>query len=75
MIALYQNAFGTKPYQKYFSLLEAGDHPKIDDSEFLDAQQTQPYQSLIRTLQWVITIRWSNVDMVAMTLPNFHAMP
>ena len=75
MIVLYQNAFGTKPCQKYSSPLEASNHPKIDDSEFLDARQILLYQSLIGVLQWAITIGCFDVDMAMMTLSSFCAMP
>lgn len=74
MITLYQNAFSTKPCWKYSSPLEAGDHPEIDDSEFLDNCQTQLHQSLIGALQWVITIGQFDIDMAVMTLSSFCAM-
>jgi hypothetical protein len=75
MTALYHNIFGTNPCQKYSSPLEPGDHPEIDDSEFLDAHQTQQYQSLIGALQWVITIGQFDIHIAVMTLLSFHAMP
>ena len=75
MTALYHNIFGTNPCQKYSSLLEPGDHPEIDDSEILDARQTQQDQSLIGALQWAITISQFDIHTAVMTLSSFHAMP
>jgi hypothetical protein len=75
MTAPYQNAFRTKPCQKYSSLLEANDHPKIDDSEFLNVHKMQLHQCLVGALQWAITIWWFDVDMAVMTLSSFCAMP
>jgi Reverse transcriptase (RNA-dependent DNA polymerase) len=56
MISTYVTPFGTKPTSKYSSPLEKGDHPEIDDSEFLDATGIQQYQSLIGALQWSVSI-------------------
>ena len=75
MTALYHNIFGTNPCWKYSSPLEPGDHPEIDDSEFLDVHQTHQYQSLIGALQWAITIGRFDIHMAVMTLSSFHAMP
>ena len=35
IVVTYQQLFGTKPSTKALSLLKKGDHPEIDDSEFL----------------------------------------
>ena len=47
MIDGYQNMFGEKPKTKYKFPLEGGDHPELDQSEFIDDTGTQKYQSLI----------------------------
>ena len=54
--ASYEKMFGEKPSAKMYSPLEKGDHPELDDSELLDATGIQQYQSLIGSLQWVISL-------------------
>ena len=44
---------------KYQSPLEEGDHPELEASEFLSESDTEKYQSMIGSLQWVIALgRW-----------------
>ena len=38
------------------SPLEPGDHPELDESELLGPESIRLYQSLIRLLQWAVTI-------------------
>ena len=60
---------------KISSPLDPGDHPKLDTSEFFDADDTEIYQSLIGALQWLITIgRW-DIQTAIMTLSSFRAQP
>jgi hypothetical protein len=47
MVSQYERLFGTKPRTKIRSPLETNDHPEIHDSELLDAEGVQQYQSLI----------------------------
>ena len=47
MVITYQQLFGTKPSTKALSLLEKCDHPEIDNSEFLNNDEGQVYQSLV----------------------------
>jgi hypothetical protein len=58
MISTYVTLSGVKPSMKYSSPLEKGDHPETNDTEFLDPIGTQQYQSLIRALQWSVSIGW-----------------
>ena len=51
MVITYQQLFGTKPSTKALSPLEKGDHPEIDDLEFLNDDDIQVYQSLIGAMQ------------------------
>jgi hypothetical protein len=75
MMASYEQMFGTKPNQKFSLPLEKGDHPEMDDSEFLDGNETQQYQSLIGAMQWVVSIGRFDITTAVMTLSGFHAMP
>jgi hypothetical protein len=60
---------------KYQSPLEEGDHPELDTSEFLCEDDIQKYQSLIGSMQWLITLgRW-DIQTAVMTLSSFRAKP
>jgi len=75
MVDTYVRLFGTKPSTKPLSPLEKGDHPEIDDSEFLDDDGTQTYQSLVGSLQWSISIGWFDIVTAVMTMSSFRAQP
>ena len=74
MMSNYERIFGKKPRQ-YSSPLEEGDHPELDDSEYLDLDDIKIYQSLIGALQWVIQIGRLDVATAVMTMSRFRAMP
>ena len=52
----YLRMFGLPLTAKYQSPLEEGDHPELDTSELLNDSDTKKYQSMIGSLQWLITI-------------------
>ena len=67
--------FGTKPSQLYSSPLEPNDHPELDESKFLDHDDTQTYQSMIGQMQWSISIGHIDITTAVMTLSSFHSVP
>jgi hypothetical protein len=75
IMASYEQFFGTKPSQKFTSPLEKGNHPETDDLEFLNSTGMQQYQSLIRAMQWAVSIGRLDITTAVMTLSSFHAMP
>ena len=75
MVDSYERMFGEKPSRKATSPLNAGDHPELDQSEFLDEEGIQVYQSLIGSLQWIITIGRLDVQVAVMTLSSFRSAP
>ena len=75
MVSTYTHLFGTKPCTRYLSLLEKGDHPEVNDSEFLGDDDTQKYLSLVRAMQWAISIGQFDICMAVMMLSSFHAQP
>ena len=75
MMDSYKRLFGEFPSRKIHSPLEPNDHPELDTSEFLDAEGIQLCQSLIGSLQWIITICRLDVQVAVMTLSSFRAAP
>jgi hypothetical protein len=71
----YERIFGEKPSTKCHSPIEHGDHPELDTTEFLDDEGTNKYQSVVGTLQWVVSIGRFDVQTVVMTLSSFRAQP
>ena len=49
--------------------------PQLDESELLDQERIVIYQSLVRDLQWLITLGRFYVATSVMTLSRFCAMP
>ncbi len=50
MMITYNQIFNSSP-KKYKTPLEKGDHPEIDDSEFLDEEGIKHYLTMIGQLQ------------------------
>ena len=75
MVDTYVQLFGQKPSTKALLPLEKGDHPEVDDSEFLGQEDTQKYQSLVGEMQWVISTGCFDINTAVMTLSSFRAQP
>ena len=71
----YERLFGEKPKQNVHSPLEKNDHPELDTSELLGPEDTNKYQSLIGSLQWLISIGRFDIQTGVMTLSAFRAAP
>ena len=75
MLQAYEQMFGASPGTKPMSPLTEGDHPELDISDFLSDDDTQKYQSLIGSLQWLITLgRW-DIQTAVMTMSSFRSKP
>ena len=75
IIANYERMYGEAPKQTVTSPLEKGDHPELDNSEFLNDTGIQEYQSLIGSLQWLISIGRFDIMTAVMTMSSFRAAP
>jgi len=75
LAASYEKMFGEKPSAKMYSPLEKGDHPELDDSELLDAEGIQQYQSLIGSLQWAISLGRFDIATAVMSMSSFRVLP
>ena len=64
----FERLFGNPPRQSVTSPIEKNDHSELDTSDFLDAEWTQKYQSLIGALQWVVSIGRFDIQTSVMTL-------
>ena len=76
MIDNYERLFGQKPPQRNVnSPLPKGDHPEMDTSEFLEAEDIVKYQSLIGSLQWAIALGRFDIMTAVMSLSSFRVAP
>ena len=75
LTASYEKMFEEKPSAKMYSPLMKGDHPELDDSEFLDADGVQQYQSLIGSMQWAISLGCFDIATAVMSMSSFQTAP
>ena len=72
----YKLLFGNTPKSANVRTpLVEGDHPELDTSELLDSEGIQMYQSLIGSLQWVISIGRFDIHTAITTLSSFRVAP
>jgi hypothetical protein len=70
----YTRIFGEKP-RVASSPLKNGDNPEIDTTEYLGFDNIKQYQSVIRSLQWAVSLGRFDIATAVMTLSAFHAVP
>jgi Reverse transcriptase (RNA-dependent DNA polymerase) len=71
----YEQMFGKPPSTTAQSPLEKNDHPELDDSELLDEEGIQKYQSLVGAMQWAVSIGRIDITTAVMTMSSFRASP
>ena len=74
MIINYEVMFGEKP-KEYSSPIDEKDHPEIDTSEELDEMGIKRYQSLIGTLQWLVTLGRFDIHLSVASMSSFRSAP
>jgi hypothetical protein len=70
-----EKLFGMKPNTNVTSPLEKGDHPELDTSELCSMDQIVQYQSMIGTLQWIVTIGRFDIHSAVRTMSRFRMAP
>ena len=74
MLDNYKRMFNELP-TKTKCPIEKGDHPELDDSEFLDAKGIKLYQSMVGALQWAVTLGRLDIACAVMWMSRFRAAP
>jgi hypothetical protein len=64
-----------KPSQNVTLPLDKGYHPKLDTSELCIEEQISQYQSMIGSLQWIVTIGRFDINTTVMTMSLFRIAP
>jgi hypothetical protein len=75
MCMQFESLFGKKPKVVYTSPLLGNDHPELDDSEPLEGEDIQRYQSLIGILQWTISLGRFDIATAVMSMSSFRVAP
>jgi hypothetical protein len=74
MVATYEQFFQEKP-KEYACPLEKGDHPELDNSEFLDGEGIAQYQTMIGQLQWCISLGRFDIFTSTMSMSRWQIAP
>jgi uncharacterized protein YciI len=74
MMEQYERIYGEQP-KMFVSPLEKGDHPELDSTSELDDQGIKQYQSLIGSLQWLITLGRFDIATAVMSMSRFRVAP
>ena len=75
MMEAYEQHFGVKPGMKHRSPLQKGDHPKLDTTPFLNEDEKEIYQFLIRCGQWNIPIGRFDTQSALMLMSHYRTFP
>jgi hypothetical protein len=74
MMEQYERMYQEHP-KMYASPLEKGDHPELDSTPELDMNGIKQYQSLIGSLQWLITLGRFDIATAVMSMSRFRVAP
>ena len=55
MVSTYEKMFPGETLKKQSSPLPSGDHPELDETDFLDEEGIAKYMSMIGAAQWLVT--------------------
>jgi hypothetical protein len=75
LIKNYEKLVSMKLSQNVTSPLDKGDHPELDTSELCSEEQIYQYQSMIGSLQWIVTIGRFDVHTSVMNMSGFCIAP
>ena len=73
----YERMFGKKVSgsQKIHAPLEPGDHPELDISKLCSEDEQAKYLSLLRSLQWALSLGRMDIAAATMTMSRFRVSP
>ena len=67
--------FTGETLKNQLSLLLKGDHPELDDSEFISEEDKAKYMSMIGTAQWLVTLGRFDIAITVSTLSMYRVAP
>ena len=75
MLSSYEQMFTGETLKNQSSLLLRGDHPELDDSEFISEEDKAKYMSMIGTAQWLVTLGRFDIAITVSTLSMYRVAP
>ena len=75
LLSTYEHIFPGELLKKQSSTILKGDHPELDDSEFISEEDKAKYMSMIRTAQWLVTLGRIDITINASTLSSYREAP
>ena len=76
MLDQYKHLFGQEvPKREIHAPLEPGDHPEIDETDFLEGQDISIYQTMIGAMQWAVSLGRIDIFCATMTMSRFRGGP
>ena len=55
--------------------METGDHPEVDESDFLAPQEIPKYQMIVGCAQWAVTLGRFDIQYATNTMARFASEP
>ena len=62
-------------FPEYKTPMDKEYHPELDDSEFLDPEYMTRYQSMVGSLNWVITLGRFDIQYAVSTMARYNSAP
>ena len=75
ILSTYECMFPGETLKKQASPIHKGDHPELDDSEFVSEEDKAKYMSMIGTAQWLITLGRFDITITVSTLSLYRVAP
>jgi hypothetical protein len=74
MVDTYVQFYNDKP-KEYACPLEKGDHPELDNSEFVDGEGIAQYQTMIGQLRWCVSLGRFDIFTATMSMTLLRIAP
>ena len=71
ILGTFKHMFPGETLKKQSSPIIKGDHPELDDSEFVSEEEQGKYMSMVGTPQWLVTLRRFDVAIAVSTLSSY----
>ena len=71
MLSTYEHIFPGETLKKQSSPILKGDHPELDDLEFISEEEKAKYMSMISTAQWLVTLGRFVIAVAMSTLSSY----
>ena len=75
MIGGYKKMFGENPSKPHKSPLDKEDLQEIDNYDLLGIKVIQQYQSIIGSIQWIVSLRRVEITTSVVSLPGYRYIP